>query len=128
MANYLLNTHTAIWFFEENEQLSGFADAAIRHYQNNIYLNIASLWEIAIKINIGKLKLGVTIEDFSISCFQNKIQIVPIQIRHLNTYIELPLLHRDPFDRLIIANAITDNLKIFTKDPQIRQYPVQTIW
>ncbi len=128
MANYLLDTHTAIWFFEENPGLSGFVNEAIRHYQNDIYLNFASLWEIAIKINIRKLKLDVTLEEFTLFCFDNYIQILPVQLRYLNTYIELPLFHRDPFDRLIIANAIADKMKIFTKDPQIRQYQVQTIW
>jgi PIN domain nuclease of toxin-antitoxin system len=128
MANYLLDTHAVIWFFEESPQLSGFGHEAIRHYQNNIYLNVASLWEIAIKTNIKKLDLGVTIEEFIFFCKDNYIQILPISSRYLSKYIELPLLHKDPFDRLIVANSLVDDLKIFTKDDKITQYNVQTIW
>src|SRR5947208_2751299 len=121
MANYLLDTHAVIWFFEESPQLSGFGHEAIRHYQNNIYLNVASLWEIAIKTNIKKLDLGVTIEEFIFFCKDNYIQILPISSRYLSKYIELPLLHKDPFDRLIVANSLVDDLKIFTKDDKITQ-------
>jgi len=128
MANYLLDTHAIIWFFEESEELTDFGHETIRNYQNSIYISIATLWEMAVKINIGKLNLGVSLHEFSVFCLDNNIQILPIQVRYLTTYTQLPLLHKDPFDRLIIANAITDNMKIFTKDAQIQQYNVSTTW
>lgn len=128
MADYLLDTHALIWFFEENTQLTRLADATIRDYQNNVYFSAASLWEIAIKLNIGKLELDASVDELAVFCSQNRIDILPVSVKHSAAYVGLPLLHRDPFDRIVIAQAIVHNFTIITKDPNFKPYNVPLLW
>ena len=91
-------------------------------------MSIASLWEIAIKQSIGKLELKNSIQEIADDCTKSDIDILAIAPRHLDAIRSLPDIHRDPFDRLIVAQAICEELTIITKDSRIAEYDVQTVW
>jgi PIN domain nuclease of toxin-antitoxin system len=91
-------------------------------------LSVASLWEIAIKVNLGKLTLDHPFEKLIPEQLSvTEIDRLPIRMEHLVTLLKLPLHHRDPFDRLIIAQALTDGLPVLSSDPEFRKYPVQVV-
>ena len=125
----LLDTHTFLWFIQDNPRLSAHAQELIEDQNNEILLSIASIWEIAIKISIGKLRLNATFDDIFPSQLQNNnIQALPLAIEHLSIITTLPMHHRAPFDRLIIAQAIALNIPIIGVDAAFDSYPVQREW
>ncbi|UTC83613.1 type II toxin-antitoxin system VapC family toxin [Treponema denticola] len=124
---YLLDTHTLLWFLRDSPQLSKKALEIITT-ENKVYVSIASLWEIAIKKSIGKLEFEHSIEKIAELCHEKDILILQIQPKYFDKIIKLPNIHNDPFDRLIIAQAIIENLVIITKDTIIPKYSVKTIW
>lgn len=124
---YLLDTHTLLWFLRDSPQLSKKALGIITT-ENKVYVSIASLWEIAIKKSIGKLEFEHSIEKIAELCHEKDILILQIQPKYFDKVIKLPNIHNDPFDRLIIAQAIIENLVIITKDTIIPKYSVKTIW
>jgi len=128
MDAYLLDTHTAIWFFNGDLQLSKTARKIISDRSNFVYLSIASAWEVAIKLYIGKLDIAGKTADFIQDAETNKITILPIKTTHLTTLESLPLIHRDPFDRLFIATALAENMTLITADENIARYEVAQIW
>jgi PIN domain nuclease of toxin-antitoxin system len=96
---------------------------------NDLFLSVASLWEIAIKMSIGKLKLLRSFEQIvPAQLEENFINILPIELNHLSQIIELPFHHRDPFDRLIIAQGMTEGLPVISSDASFQMYPVEVIW
>ena len=100
----LLDTHVFLWFILSPSQLSSDALAAIQTAENTIYLSLVSAWEMSIKSRLGKLSLEQPIEHFITGQAQhNRFEILPITLRHIAAVETLPLLHRDPFDRLLIA-------------------------
>mgnify|MGYP000992066257 FL=1 len=123
---YLLDTHTLLWFLRDSPQLSKKALGIITT-ENKVYVSIASLWEIAIKKSIGKLEFEHSIEKIAELCHEKDILILQIQPKYFDKIIKLPNIHNDPFDRLIIAQAIIENLVIITKDTIIPKYSVKTI-
>ena len=125
----LLDTHTFLWWITNDLQLSEQAHDTIHNGSNTLFLSAASGWEIAIKTQIGKLRLPENLEQFIMAqLHHNHITVLPIHLRHtLHTYT-LPLLHRDPFDRLLIAQSQQENMPILTADALIEQYDVETIW
>ena len=124
---YLLDTHTLLWFLRDSPQLSKKALDIITT-ENKVYVSIASLWEIAIKKSIGKLEFEHSIEKIAELCHEKDILILQIQPKYFDKIIKLPNIHNDPFDRLIISQAIIENLVIITKDTIIPKYSVKTIW
>lgn len=124
---YLLDTHTLLWFLRDSPQLSKKALEIITT-ENKVYVSITSLWEIAIKKSIGKLEFEHSIEKIAELCHEKDILILQIQPKYFDKVIKLPNIHNDPFDRLIIAQAIIENLVIITKDTIIPKYSVKTIW
>jgi len=128
MNRYLLDTHAAIWFFENNAALSSAADRTIRDGTNLIYLSMASAWELTIKISIGKLSFPGDAAGFVQIAQNNDITIVPIETSHLTALKELPFIHRDPFDRLLIATAVAEQMTLITIDENIAKYDVPQIW
>lgn len=124
---YLLDTHTLLWFLRDSPQLSKKALGIITT-ENKVYVSIASLWEIAIKKSIGKLEFEHSIEKIAELCHEKDILILQIQPKYFDKIIKLPNIHNDPFDRLIISQAIIENLVIITKDTIIPKYSVKTIW
>jgi len=129
MASYLLDTHTLIWCSEGNENLSPKVAKIIASPENQIFVSIASFWEICIKLSIGKLRTKIPIEQLEIYLTENNILILPIKILHTLIVKDLVKVHRDPFDRMLIAQAISENLIILSKDTNFAAYEnVTTIW
>ena len=125
---YLLDTHTAIWFFDGNTAMSSATEQIIRDRTNRIYLSVISAWELTIKITIGKLRFPDDAAGFMQAAQRNDIIIIPIETAHLTVLKELPMIHRDPFDRLLVATAIAEKLTIITADEDIAKYQVSHIW
>ncbi|MDX2255590.1 MAG: type II toxin-antitoxin system VapC family toxin [Pseudanabaenaceae cyanobacterium bins.39] len=123
----LLDTHTLLWFLEDNAKLSLNAKQQIEQ-ADRTYISIISIWEIAIKIGIGKLKVEFDFKDLPQILLQLNIEILPITFADTEIYIGLPLHHRDPFDRILIAQAINYELAIIGCDVAFDAYSVQRIW
>ncbi len=100
----------------------------IADINNDCFLSIASLWEIAIKSSSGKLELKVSFEKVADFLVQTDIKVLPIEFPHLLQLAELPFIHRDPFDRRIIAQAIAQDLTLLSADKHFKHYPVRCIW
>ena len=128
MDGYLLDTHAAIWFFDDNAALSSTAYQNICNGNNRIYLSVLSAWELTIKISIGKLQFPGDVSGFIRAAINNDIIIVPIETTHLTILKDLPYIHRDPFDRLLIATAISEQLTLITADENIAKYNVPHLW
>ena len=127
--NILIDTQAIIWFAENNNQLSKTARAAIEDVENTCYVSMASFWEMSIKINLGKLTVnGLTLSEFMDEVAENDFKTLDIQRPHILENERLPLYHRDPFDRLIIAQAIADNMTIVSSDDAFDAYPITRIW
>ena len=125
---YLLDTQTLIWALENNPRLSAKATKLITDGDNSLWVSIASVWEMAIKSSIKKLELTQTLEDIIKRLPEMEISLLPIQPDHILVVEKLPLLHRDPFDRIIIAQAIVEKLEIISSDEQFSLYPVIFHW
>ncbi len=125
----LIDTNTFLWFISGDSRLSHTAKTLISEIDNEILLSIASLWEIAIKMSIGKLELSMSYEDLlSAQIEDNEIKLLPIEKNHLKELVRLPFYHRDPFDRLIISQGIAENLPILTCDRLFNDYPIDKLW
>ncbi len=125
----LLDTNIFLWFITGDERLSPNVREFISDSDNDLFLSVASLWEIAIKVSIGKLELVRPFNQlFPEQLDENSIDLLPIKLVHLSALLELPLHHRDPFDRLIIAQGIKENIPIISGDKIFQQYPVEVIW
>ena len=124
----LLDTHSFLWFAENAPDLSDRAKNEIENINNRCYLSIASLWELVIKVSLKKLELRHSFEFTQELLNDNNIEILPIHFRHLRQLLTLPFYHRDPFDRLILPQAISENLVIVTKDGVFEKYTSNTLW
>ncbi len=125
----LLDTHTFLWWITDNPKLSSRVRKIIGDGKNELFLSAASGWEIAIKAQLGRIKIPNKPEIFiSEQMVINAIQGLPIQISHAVHVYNLPTHHRDPFDRMLVAQAQLEGLPILTNDPQISQYTVKVIW
>lgn len=124
----LLDTHTFIWFLNGDNQLHPFIKKEIANSSNRCYLSIAGIWEIAIKFSLNKIELKGEFSEIEIFLSDTDITLVPIRFEHVQSLLQLPLHHRDPFDRIIISQGITENLTIATKDKNFKSYNVKTIW
>jgi PIN domain nuclease of toxin-antitoxin system len=125
----LLDTHTFLWFIAGSKSLSQTARDLIEDVANEKFVSVASVWEIAIKHSIGKLPLAA---PFSVLITQqlalNGFDLLPITVSQLSLLVTLPFHHRDPFDRLIIAQSLTDNLFLVSADAKFDAYGVQRLW
>lgn len=125
----LLDTHSFLWFIAGSSKLSEPARLSIENPETELYLSIASLWEMAIKISLGKLQLGEAFgELIPAQLSQNGISLLQISVDHTAGVIQLPFHHRDPFDRLIIAQAQSENLPIISTDSVFDAYDIERIW
>ncbi len=127
----LLDTHALYWYIEGDPQLSGLARTLIEDSANEVFISPASYWEIAIKASIGKWVLNRPYEDFIDLCLNRYgFQILPILPAHTARLIHLPLppKHKDPFDRLIVAQAIFEQMAVVSSDTQLDNYPVTRLW
>lgn len=127
--NLLLDTHAFIWLDAIEGRLSTNVLSAIENTENTIYLSLASVWELQIKIQAGKIKLSDTLRGkIESQSERNAITLLPIRLDHILALSALPAHHNDPFDRLLIAQARTDKLTLVTTDTKIRQYDVPVFW
>lgn len=127
--NLLLDTHTLIWFLNGNEaDLSTKARRLITDSANVSYVSIASIWEMAIKIRLGSLSFEPGYNNLMTLLTQNGFELLPVTFQHTRHLLTLPMHHRDPFDRLLIAQSITESLLFLTADVHIHQYEVDWIW
>lgn len=124
----LLDTHAFVWFLNGEKQLSLKARKAIEDINNNKYLSIASLWEIAIKMSLGKLKLNKPYRELNKFISENGFEILPVTFDHAMTVSTLPFHHRDPFDRIIAAQTIVEDFTVVTKDENIAKYTNAILW
>lgn len=125
----LLDTHSFLWFIGGDERISSSARASIADLDNEVFLSIASLWEIAIKLNLGKLKLPKPFEALIPEQLQhNEITVLNATHVHPAHYVDLPLHHRDPFDRLILAQAQVEQLTVISKDRAFQRYNIALLW
>ena len=123
---YLLDTHTILWYAQGNDELSKYALSLME--SEDCFYSIVSLWEIAIKQKLGKLDATVTVLELDEMCKKaGFIQLITQPI-HIERTKVLEFIHRDPFDRLLIALAQSENLAIITRDTIIPQYDVKTVW
>jgi PIN domain nuclease of toxin-antitoxin system len=124
----LLDTHTFLWFVSGDKQLPEKIKNKILDINEPCYISIASLWEITIKIQIGKLKIAISIDDLFKYADRNQIEIVQITAEHLLVLASLPQHHNDPFDRLIVSQAISENMTLYSKDKGLKKYKIKQEW
>jgi PIN domain nuclease of toxin-antitoxin system len=124
---FLLDTHTLSWFLDNDLRLPPSTKQQIEAAES-VFVSIVSLWEIAIKINIGKLILKTDFQTIEQNLVTQDISILPIEMMAIQTYLTLTLHHRDPFDRIIIAQSIDRALTIISSDRQFDAYPVTRLW
>ncbi|MGH9942608.1 MAG: type II toxin-antitoxin system VapC family toxin [Pyrinomonadaceae bacterium] len=124
----LLDTHVFIWWADAPEQLSAVALAALENGTNELILSVASVWEMQIKIQLGKLKMSAPLRDLVESQqTANGISLLPIKLAHVLAIDVLPPHHKDPFDRLLIAQSITEGLTLVSADARLSVYPVSLL-
>ncbi|MBM3821513.1 MAG: type II toxin-antitoxin system VapC family toxin [Verrucomicrobia bacterium] len=125
----LLDAHTLLWFYEGSPSLSLPARAAIEDPANEKHVSHATAWEIAIKVSLGKLKLAVPYEDvYPNAVAANGFLVLPLDFRHLRELLTLPFHHRDPFDRLLIAQAFVEEMTLVSCDPHFPAYGAKVLW
>jgi len=129
MPRLLLDTHAFLWFVTEDPKLSGPAQRTIAAGGNEPLLSAACVWEIVIKVSVGRLPIPAPLDSFIPEQLSiNRIALLPIELRNLFEIARLPLHHRDPFDRLLIAQALVESIPIISADPAFDQYPIERIW
>jgi PIN domain nuclease of toxin-antitoxin system len=125
----ILDTHAVLWFVTSNARLSKHANVVLEGSDTDAVLSLASVWEMAIKFRLGKLNLTDPFDEFVRNeMAHNEIKPLRIELKHLMRVSHMPLHHKDPFDRLIIAQALTGNLPVISADKAFDAYGVQRIW
>lgn len=126
---YLLDTHALIWFLEGNDtKLPQSIVNELIDPDNSVFSSIVSFWEMAIKIQIGKLTLPNSLEDMMQKVAQAGVEVLALSFEHITNLKSLPLHHKDPFDRLIISQAQVQKLTIISKDRAFKNYDIQLLW
>lgn len=126
--NLLLDTHTFLWFINGDSELSSHAKTSIEAPNNISFVSIASLWEIAIKVNLGKLDIFRPFHELEQQIQRNGFQVLPITFKQTEIISQLTSYHRDPFDRVLIAQAIDQDLTLISKDTLFVHYSVPVLW
>jgi PIN domain nuclease of toxin-antitoxin system len=125
----LLDTHTFIWFDSQPVQLSDTCRSMLADQNNSLFLSIASIWEMQIKCQAGRLNLRLPLSRLIDEQLQNAgLEILPVKAQHVYELQNLPDVHRDPFDRIMIAQAIVEKMSFMSKDSVLGGYPVQQVW
>jgi PIN domain nuclease of toxin-antitoxin system len=124
----LVDTHAFLWFMAGDRKLSRAAQRAIEDSDGEWWLSAASVWELAIKSSLERLELPAPVDEYLAEKVQQGLRVLPIEWRHAAAVERLPFHHRDPFDRLIVAQAQSERLAIVTKDPAFAKYKVRIVW
>jgi len=126
---FLADTHAFLWFVTDSPRLSLKAKALLESPDSERWLSIASLWEIAIKTSIGKLSLTRPFEQFiPEQLTRNGFQVLGLTVEHTARVATLPLHHRDPFDRMLVAQCLVENLPLLSSDEPLDAYGIQRLW
>jgi PIN domain nuclease of toxin-antitoxin system len=125
----LLDTHAFLWFVLNDPRLSAHARSLMTDGESELLLSVASYWELAIKISLGKYALD---QDFAVfmekQVAENALSVLPITVQHAAVVAALPFHHRDPFDRLLVAQAMVERVPLLSADADLDAYPVTRIW
>jgi len=125
----LLDTHTFLWWDNEPEQLSAQAFALCNDVQNQMVLSVVSVWEMEIKFQLGKLHFATPLAEMIVEQQRtNRLEILPVTLAHVLTLESLPLLHKDPFDRLLIAQAKAEGISLVSQDAYFVGYTIVVEW
>ena len=126
--NYLLDTHTVLWHAENSVKLSENARNALSDTEGHWFVSTASAWEVAIKVSLGKMKFDGGVSEFFRMIEENGFIVLPVRRKHVELVETLPFHHRDPFDRMLVATAIFEKMRIVTADANVRLYAADCIW
>lgn len=124
----LLDSHAFLWWADTLERLSPRALAACESVENALYLSLASLWELQLKLNLGKLQLNGTLADIITKQRGQGLQLLEIAPDHIYATAKLPMIHADPFDRLLVAQATVEEMTLVTADRKLVEYQVGILW
>ena len=126
---FLLDTHVILWHLSKNPNLNQKAKEIV-DVKSDLFFSVASLWEIVIKINVGKLQLDCAFGSLLDHVSVMNTEIIPIEIESLKIYLNLPISpdHRDPFDRILVTQAMDYSLDIVSRDEKFDFYPIQRVW
>ncbi len=126
--NILLDTNAFIWFSEDDRMLSRKAKYVLENSENILYISVVTFWELAIKKSIKKIEMSLSLNDLYKKTKEVGFRIQAIEFSHILLIETLPYYHKDPFDRLLIAQAIEENMVIVSSDIIIKRYGVKQIW
>lgn len=126
MKGYLLDTHAFIWWLNNSPELSKTARKTISSPENTIFFSHVSYWEMAIKVSIGRLEFPM--EAINLELQKNSFELLTISSPHILQSTKFPMIHRDPFDRLLMAQAKVEKLTLLSVDKFIHQYDVVCVW
>jgi PIN domain nuclease of toxin-antitoxin system len=125
----LLDTHAFLWAISGDPRLSEKAEQLFVTGRNELYFSVASVWEVLTKVQIGKLPLPSPVGPYlSDQLARNSVYVLPVQLEHVLRLETLPLHHRDPFDRILVAQSLHEDFPILTADPLLKKYSASLIW
>ena len=124
----LLDTHALIWFINGDNQLPDKSVNLIKNLENKCFVSIATVWEIAIKLSLGKLDLNGGFDEISKIMRHYDFELLPITFEHIQKLLTLDFHHRDPFDRIIISQGLVEKLTVITKDENFPKYNLEIVW
>lgn len=120
--SFLLDTHVILWFLEGNHNLSLKARISIENSNYTKFISMASIWEIAIKLNLAKLRMEIGLDQLKTEILQNGFELLPLRFEHFLELSKLEDIHKDPFDRILISQALCENLRLISGDKNFSQY------
>lgn len=127
--NYLIDTHVFLWWITDDDRLSMRVRVLLSDSDNDIFISAATGWEISIKYALGRLTLSQEPQTLIPSEIEkNRLTALPIMMTHTLHLSSLPMIHRDPFDRILISQSIIEKTPLITRDPLINKYEVKTVW
>jgi len=124
----LLDTHVVWWFLKGSEKIPTSVKDTIFDAKNKIYVSIATAWEVAIKMSIGKLSFDGGIDGFIEAIENENFAMMEISTEHIKIVTDLPFIHRDPFDRILVAQAIAEDISVMTTDANMLKYDIKPVW
>jgi len=123
----LIDTHVLLWGIQDSSKVSSKVRSLLP--VSDVWISVVSLWEIMTKVQIGKLALPSPIGDYLAGKLRmNGVSVLPLTFAHVRRLEGIPLHHRDPFDRILIAQSLEENIPLVSSDPQFEKYPLQLIW
>lgn len=126
---YLIDTHTFLWIIEDSKNLTNKVRTIYLDNSNDIYLSVASIWEMAIKISLNKLSIqGQLVKFIDRHAVENNIRLLSIQPHHVFPIENLPFHHKDPFDRILLSQCIQEKMHLLSKDKEFDKYGINRIW